>query len=139
MIPVNALATVEACLAVDRDLWHAHVARFRGEARKRYDESVADPSSTSAEHWRLFAEVVELDPRDWDGYGFLDRWNENLQGSSGDCSSGCVFFRPLADELGYDWGTCTNPASHRVGKLTFEHQGCPEFTESADDSELTWP
>ena len=24
-------------------------------------------------------------------------------------------------------GLCGNPASHRAGLLTFEHQGCPEF------------
>jgi len=27
-----------------------------------------------------------------------------------------------------DWGVCANPKSPRAGLLTFEHQGCPEFT-----------
>ncbi|MGH7577399.1 MAG: DUF3027 domain-containing protein, partial [Longimicrobiales bacterium] len=51
---------------------------------------------------------------------------------SEDCSSGCQFYLPLDGELGADWGVCTNPASHRAGKLTFEHQGCPQF-EAADE------
>jgi hypothetical protein len=39
-----------------------------------------------------------------------------------------------------DWGVGGNPASHRAGLLTFEHQGCAEFEPecsrlAADDSE----
>lgn len=53
----------------------------------------------------------------------------------GDCSCGCVYFMPLEWPLGGDWGVCVNPASPRCGLLTFEHQGCPEFTSQyADDS-----
>jgi hypothetical protein len=28
-----------------------------------------------------------------------------------------------------DWGACGNPAIHRAGLLTFEHQDCPEFEQ----------
>jgi hypothetical protein len=93
----------------------------------RLDEARDD----SKEHRRLFAYVVRLDPRDWDDYGFLDRWSEAYEGSSADCSCGCKFYRPLEGDLGQDWGTCTNPASHRNGLLTFEHQGCPQFADVA--------
>lgn len=46
----------------------------------------------------------------------------------GDCSCGCRYFAKLRGELGLDWGICWNPQSHRAGLLTFEHQGCPQFT-----------
>jgi len=91
------------------------------------EAALATGDAQGALHWRLFAEVVELDPRDWDGYGLLDRWAEAHEGSSGDCSWGCRFYLPLEGELGSDWGVCGNPVSHRAGKLTFEHQGCPRF------------
>ena len=58
---------------------------------------------------------------DYEPYGKLDR------GENNDCSCGCKFYHVLEGELGMDWGTCTNPQSHRKGLLTFEHQGCPEF------------
>jgi hypothetical protein len=48
-----------------------------------------------------------------------------------DCSGGCKFYYVLADrdeeEISMDWGICANPKSHRCGRLTFEHQGCPQF------------
>jgi len=44
-----------------------------------------------------------------------------------DCSCGCKFFAELRGQLGADWGVCCNPESHRVGLLTFEHQGCKKF------------
>ena len=44
-----------------------------------------------------------------------------------DCSAGCSHFHPLEGEVRYDWGVCSNLASHRVGLLTFEHQGCEHF------------
>jgi hypothetical protein len=37
----------------------------------------------------------------------------------------------------FDWGVCANPASPRLGLLTFEHQGCPQFEE--EDSEHSPP
>jgi len=48
----------------------------------------------------------------------------------GDCSCGCVFYLRLEDHEGSDWGVCINKHSHRAGLLTFEHQGCLEFTPS---------
>lgn len=52
----------------------------------------------------------------------------------GDCSCGCVYYAPLAGTWQSDWGVCTNPASHRSGLLTFEHQGCPQFTAGLENS-----
>lgn len=49
----------------------------------------------------------------------------------GDCSCGCIYFLRLEGHEGTDWGVCTNPKSHRVGLLTFEHQGCLEFEPPA--------
>jgi hypothetical protein len=119
--------TVGECLEVDPETWSEHVRAFRTDALEKMRIAVdADRTDTST-HWRLFAEVLQLDPRDSDGYGLLDRWDGDYEGNSGDCSSGCVHYRPLAGTLGADWGVCTNPASHRAGKLTFEHQGCPAF------------
>lgn len=51
-------------------------------------------------------------------------------GTFADCSMGCRHFAPLEGALGADWGVCCNPASARVGLLTFEHQaghGCFEM------------
>jgi hypothetical protein len=45
----------------------------------------------------------------------------------GDCSGGCKWYHTLSGPASLDWGVCGNPASHRAGLLTFEHQGCPEF------------
>ena len=47
----------------------------------------------------------------------------------GDCSGGCKWFHTLGGRASSDWGVCGNPASHRAGLLTFEHQGCPEFEQ----------
>ena len=53
-----------------------------------------------------------------------------------DCSGGCMKFYALqhrdGEWLGYDWGVCANPKSHRCGLLTNEHQGCAHFTRSRD-------
>lgn len=46
-----------------------------------------------------------------------------------DCSCGCSFFLKVSGNLGNDWGVCTNSKSHRCGLLTFEHQGCVEFSD----------
>jgi hypothetical protein len=42
----------------------------------------------------------------------------------------------LEGKLRYDWGVCRNPASPRVGLLTFEHQGCREFESGDEDFDL---
>lgn len=131
-MPENVCLTPDECLRVDPRSWARHVAVFRSRARLEREAALAAGDAEGALHWRLFAEVVELDPRDWDGYGLLDRWTEAYEGNSGDCSCGCRFYLPLAGELGYDWGVCTSPLSHRAGKLTFEHQGCPHFEPEAE-------
>jgi hypothetical protein len=38
-----------------------------------------------------------------------------------------------------DWGVCVNPVSPRVGLLTFEHQGCPQFEQDARESDYSEP
>ena len=116
--------TLEDCLAVDGAVWSEHVRMLRERARSKM-LNVADDDSGGQLHWRLFAEVVDLDPRDWSPYGLLDRDHPDVSGA--DCSVGCKHYLTLPGELGFDWGVCTNPASHRVGRLTFEHQGCLAF------------
>jgi Domain of unknown function (DUF4926) len=66
-------------------------------------------------------------PEDYKPYGQRDREGETGEEWFADCSCGCKWFAPLDGRLRTDWGVCTNPASHRVGLLTFEHQGCPQF------------
>jgi hypothetical protein len=124
--------TLEECLRVDPRVWSAHVDAFRSRAREELRRALLEGDEDSAEHWRLHAFVVELDPRDWDGYGLLDRWEGEYEGEPGDCASGCAHYRPLRGELGSDWGVCTSPVSHRRGRLTFEHQGCPAYESGSD-------
>ena len=75
--------------------------------------------------------VVKL-PQDYEPWGTLVRW-EHDDHDYCDCSSGCRHYFKLADSdgerVGSDLGVCGNPASHRVGLLTFEHQGCQQFEE----------
>ncbi len=70
-------------------------------------------------------------PEDYVPYGANERWKDPDK-SYPDCSGGCKHFYKLAArnkaELGFDWGVCANPKSHRCGLLTFEHQGC-EYAE----------
>ena len=68
-----------------------------------------------ATHEALLAINVDL-PTDYAPYGNAERIH-------GDCSCGCIFYAKLAGRVGADWGVCCNPASPRVGMLTFEHQG----------------
>ena len=77
------------------------------------------------EHKRLL-EVVPRLQQDYEPFGSVKRWEKDDE-SYPDCSCGCRFARALEGELGMDWCVCTNPASHRVGLLTFEHQGCQQF------------
>jgi hypothetical protein len=55
----------------------------------------------------------------------------NTERDGPDCSGGCRFFYKMetrdGEEIGYDWGVCGSPISHRRGLLTFEHQGCEYF------------
>ncbi len=62
-------------------------------------------------------------PSDFEPWGLRSRTND----WGPDCSCGCKYFLELKDNLGYDWGVCTNPDSPRKGLLTFEHQGCSNF------------
>ena len=59
------------------------------------------------------------------------RFTEAQRDPWADCSCGCRWYRKLAGPLGWNWGVCANPRSHRCGLLTFEHQGCLHF-------EATW-
>ena len=70
-------------------------------------------------------------PSDFAPYGERDR---DTAEPSADCSCGCRHFIPLAGELGYDWGICSNAKSPRAGPLTFEHQGCPQFESEEEPS-----
>lgn len=74
-------------------------------------------------HRRLMV-IVRRMPEDYQPYGVIDR---NALDRAPDCSMGCKHALPLPDPLGADWVVCTNEKSHRVGLLTFEHQGCPQF------------
>ncbi len=86
------------------------------------------------EHDRL----LQLTPRrseDYTPWGQTERWADPAKAYP-DCSGGCRFARWLESSLGADWCVCTNPASHRCGLLTFEHQGCEAFEpEERDDAD----
>jgi len=69
-------------------------------------------------------------PEDYEPYGTTAREDGELWHC--DCSTGCKWFAPLHGRLGDDWGVCTNRASHRVGLLTFEHQGCLQFEKQVE-------
>ena len=83
------------------------------------------------EHKRLLKLVV-CKPEDYQPWGQDPRW-ERPDRVNGDCSSGCKWARWLEGDLAADWCVCTNPASHRCGLLTFEHQGCQKFEAEPDD------
>ncbi len=78
----------------------------------------------SGEHKRLLA-ILPTRPEDYAPWGTVERWATDA--AYPDCSSGCRHARWLEGDLGGDWCVCTNPASHRVGLLTFEHQGCQVY------------
>ena len=82
-------------------------------------------SADGREHKRLLLIMPKL-PGDYDPWGKTERWKDPKKAYP-DCSSGCRFARWLEGDLGADWCVCTNPKSHRVGLLTFEHQGCQAF------------
>jgi len=75
-------------------------------------------------HEKLWAVCKKL-PEDYTPYGKQEREEGDLWYS--DCSCGCKYYVPLEGKAGFDWGICRNPLSHRVGLLTFEHQGCKHF------------
>ena len=75
--------------------------------------------------------VCSRKPEDYEPYGSVER--ERGEQWLLDCSTGCRHYVPLEGNLGFDWGVCANPRSHRAGLLTFEHQGCPEFAGGDED------
>ena len=77
-------------------------------------------------HDLLWSVVVKY-PQDYEPYGTTLR-------DGSDCSCGCMCFLPLKC-LPHDWGVCVNKKSHRVGMLTFEHQGCLQFVYMKEKSE----
>lgn len=84
----------------------------------------------SAQHKHLL-NILKTLPEDYDPWGKEVRWaDDNKQYA--DCSWGCKYAIPLDGDLGMDWVVCTNPKSHRVGLLTFEHQGCFKFEDDKE-------
>ncbi len=79
--------------------------------------------------------AVQNLPEDYEPYGQVDRQTADKGNWAPDCSCGCLFYAQLEGMLGLDWGVCANPESHRVGLLTFEHQGCIHFEKQEDESE----
>jgi hypothetical protein len=109
----------------DEATTYDRMARAEWEARTARDRAKHD----------LLWSVCKTDSRDYAPYGD----NHDREGGEdgeeghtyyGDCSSGCMFYFPLQGPLGSDWGICGNAKSHRSGLLTFEHQGCPQFTRA---------
>jgi hypothetical protein len=78
----------------------------------------------STDHHALLWKVCKELPGDYEPYGQASR-------DGGDCSWGCLHYYVLdardGQPLQEDWGVCANPASHRCGLLTFEHQGCGAY------------
>ena len=73
-------------------------------------------------------QICRLKPSDYEPYGMHNRLTATRPPLiAGDCSGGCKWYHTLSGRASKDWGVCGNPASHRAGLLTFEHQGCPEF------------
>lgn len=77
-------------------------------------------------------QIVKKLPQDYDPWGKEVRWADKDK-EYPDCSWGCKYAVPLENDLGADWVVCGNPESHRVGLLTFEHQGCLDFEEEKED------
>jgi hypothetical protein len=95
---------------------------------KNNTEAENDEPLTPGLHEHLWQIVVTL-PTD------VEPWGLREPGAVGDCSCGCRWFLPLV-AMPFDWGVCANPASPRVGLLTFEHQGCPQFEVDSQEEEV---
>jgi len=78
------------------------------------------------DHCHLLA-IVPQSAMDYTSLGGGQAGMDLGYGCGRDCSSGCKWYLELAGGPGRDWGVCANPKSHRVGLLTFEHQGCAHF------------
>jgi hypothetical protein len=81
-------------------------------------------------HDGLWAVCKRL-PGDYDPWGRVERWADPAR-SYPDCSCGCVWAAWLEGDRRADWCVCANPASHRAGLLTFEHQGCAHYEPEPD-------
>jgi hypothetical protein len=102
----------------------------RTEKQERNIWEPRDPNAPPLKpgsHEQLWQIVIRL-PTDFEPYG--QRKREGVC----DCSCGCQWFLPIV-AMPLDWGVCANPASPRVGLLTFEHEGCPQFEKETGDTD----
>ncbi len=103
---------------------------MKKRAAKKPERKLSEPRTPSepplkpGSHEQLWQIVTQL-PTDAEPWG-------RVRDIIGDCSGGCRWFLPLV-AMPFDWGVCANPASPRVGLLTFEHQGCPQFESGEGD------
>lgn len=81
-------------------------------------------------HHNHLLNIVKKLEKDYEPWGMMT--DEDRKERWVDCSAGCAYYYVLEGPLGMDWGVCTNPKSHRVGLLTFEHQGCMHFALKQD-------
>lgn len=71
-----------------------------------------------------------------------ERWVKALSRSTGDPGyrdewyaqqcGGCRYFLKLPGAFRFDWGVCSNAASPRDGRATFEHDGCEAFAAAEE-------
>jgi hypothetical protein len=94
----------------------------------RQPEKPDDVPLTPGQHEQLWQIAVKL-PTDFEPYG------QRKRDVVGDCSCSCRWFLPLV-AMPLDWGVCANPANPRVGLLTFEHQGCPQYEMDSQAEEV---
>jgi hypothetical protein len=99
--------------------------RPSAKAEAEIDGLYAKHAPGHATHDEL-VQIMIAKPTDFDPWG--NRTRDDPDTCHNDCSCGCNFYHVLDGEVRSDWGVCTNPKSPRVGLLTFEHQGCPEWT-----------
>ena len=93
--------------------------------REKESQRVENEKKRTEDLHTLLWSIVEKSQDDYEPYGETIRENS-------DCSCGCKWYLPLK-AVPLDWGVCSNKKSHRVGKLTFEHQGCPQFEQKDDE------
>jgi hypothetical protein len=87
-----------------------------------------DAPLTPGQHEQLWQIAVKL-PTDFEPCG------QRKRDVVGNCSCSCRWFLPLV-AMPLDLGVCANPASPRVGPLTFEHQGCPQYEMDSREEEV---
>lgn len=84
--------------------------------------------------YKQLREAVRELPQDYAPWGQIERWADP-DGAYPDCAMDCRWFVPVEGMAGADYGVCTNPASHRCGLLTFEHQGCQHYEADPETDE----